>query len=129
VARTPTPEAPCSLRPMTHGAHGVTVDSDVEGPVLAVTVRGELDMSTSSELSEALAAAADHPVTEVTLDLAGVTFIDSSALRVLVLSGRALAEGGRTLQIGPRSDRVARILTMTHLDAGSDAFRVLPETG
>ena len=46
-------------------------------------------MSTTSQLSAALAAAADEPVTEVTLDLAGVTFIDSSALRVLVLSGRS----------------------------------------
>jgi anti-anti-sigma factor len=127
VARTPMPEAPATLRAMTHGAHDVAIDTDVQGEVLAVTVRGELDMSTTPQLSDALSAAADQPVREITLDLAGVTFIDSSALRVIVLTGRSLADQGRTLQIGPRSDRVSRILTMTNLDAGGDAFTVLPE--
>lgn len=127
MARTPMPEHSTTLRAMTHGAHGVAIDTDVQGEVLAVTVRGELDMSTTTQLSDALTTATDEPVTEVVLDLAGVTFIDSSALRVLVHSGRSLADRGRSLQIGPRSDRVARILTMTNLDAGSDAFRVLPE--
>jgi anti-anti-sigma factor len=111
---------------MTHGAHGVSIDTRLADEVLEVTVRGELDMSTASQLSDALTAAADQPVKEVTLDLGGVTFIDSSALRVLVLSGRALAESGRTLQIGPRSDLVARILAMTSLDTGGDGFTVLP---
>jgi hypothetical protein len=46
---------------------------------------------------------------------------------VLVLSGRSLAGTGRTLQIGPRSDLVSRILSMTSLDAGTDGFQVLPE--
>jgi anti-anti-sigma factor len=112
---------------MTHGAHGLAIETEVREEVLAVRVSGELDMSTAAQLSEALGGAAGQPVKEITLDLSGVTFIDSSALRVLVLSGRALAESGRTLQIGPRSDMVGRILAMTSLDAGSDAFTVLPE--
>ena len=127
MARTPMPEHGTTLRPMTHGAHDVAIDSDQQGEVLSVTVRGELDMSTTPQLTDALEKAAEHDVTEITLDLAGVTFIDSSAIRVLVLTGRSLADKGRTLQIGARSERVARILTMTNLDAGSDAFRVLPE--
>jgi hypothetical protein len=43
------------------------------------------------------------------------------------MSGRALAAAGCTLEIGPRSEMVARVLTMTSLDEGNDAFRVLPE--
>jgi anti-sigma B factor antagonist len=120
-------EATCSLAAMTHGAHGLALETVLNGEVLEVRVRGELDMSTTPQLSDALSAAAEQPASEVMLDLSGVTFIDSSALRLLVLSGRALAEAGRTLQIGPRSDMVARILTMTSLDAGSDAFTVLPQ--
>jgi anti-anti-sigma factor len=112
---------------MTHGAHGLAIDTELGDEVLEVRVRGELDMSTAAQLSEALGRAASQPVKQVTLDLSGVTFIDSSALRILVLSGRSLAEAGRTLQIGPRSDLVARILAMTSLDAGGDAFTVLPE--
>jgi anti-sigma B factor antagonist len=127
MARPLMTEAPCSLAAMTNGAHGLSIDAERNDKVLDVRVRGELDMGTSAQLSAALGAAADEPVDEVTLDLSGVTFIDSSALRVLVLSGRALAESGRTLQIGPRSDLVARILTMTSLDTGGDGFRVLPQ--
>jgi anti-sigma B factor antagonist len=112
---------------MTHGAHGLSIDTERDEKVLGMRVRGELDMSSSTQLSDALAAAADEPVEEVTLDLSGVTFIDSSALRVLVLSGRSLAETGRTLQIGPRSELVSRILTMTSLDTGGDGFLVLPQ--
>ena len=55
-----------------------------------------------------------------------MTFIDSSALRVLVLSGRALAQDGCELRIGPRSEMVGRVLAMTSLDEGGDAFVVLP---
>lgn len=125
MGRSPTLEAPCSLPTMTHGAHGLSIDTATEGDVLEVRVSGELDMSTTPQLSDALSTADPGPST-VLLDLAGVSFIDSSALRVLVLSGRSLAEAGRTMQIGPRSEMVARILKMTSLDAGGDAFEVLP---
>lgn len=113
---------------MTSAPHGLVIEADVEGDVLHVRVKGELDLSTTQQLTEALGAATDQPVEVVTLDLAEVSFIDSSGLRVLVLSGRALADAGRTLQIGPRSEMVSRVLTMTNLDNGGDAFDVLPES-
>ena len=113
---------------MTSASHGLVIDVDLDGDVLHVRVKGELDMSTTPQLTEALGAATDQPVKSVTLDLADVGFIDSSGLRVLVLSGRALADAGRTLQIGPRSEMVTRVLTMTNLDNGSDAFDVLPQS-
>jgi anti-sigma B factor antagonist len=111
---------------MTSAPHGLLIDVDVDGDELLVSVKGELDMSTTPQLTEALGGATDQPVTTVTLDMSEVSFIDSSGLRVLVLSGRALADAGRTLRIGPRSEMVSRVLTMTNLDNGSDAFEVLP---
>jgi anti-anti-sigma factor len=93
-----------------------------------VHVRGELDLASAPALSAVLSDAAVPSAVPVLLDLAEVTFIDSSALRALVLAGRELSEAGRTLQIGPRSEMVTRVLSMTSLDQHTDAFQVLPET-
>lgn len=107
-------------------AQGLVIETEQQGEGVVLRVKGELDLSTTPQLSAAIDAAPG--ATTVTLDLSGVSFIDSSALRVLVLSGRALTESQRTLQIGPRSEMVGRVLTMTNLDQGGDAFQVLPES-
>ena len=112
---------------MTSAPHGLAIDTQDHGDDFVVRVGGELDLSTSPQLSAALTEAGGGTSTSITLDLSGVTFIDSSALRVLVLSGRALGQDGCELRIGPRSEMVARVLAMTNLDAGGDAFVVLPE--
>lgn len=111
---------------MSTGPSGLTIESAVAGDRRSVAVRGELDLSTTAELADALAPELAEGLSALTLDLTGVGFIDSSALRTLVLSGRALAAAGCTLEIGPRSPMVARVLEMTSLDQGNDAFRVLP---
>ena len=112
---------------MTPAPQGLAIDTQDHGDELVVRVTGELDLSTSPQLSAALMEAGGGTATSVTLDLGGVSFIDSSALRVLVLSGRALSQDGCELRIGARSDMVARVLAMTSLDEGGDAFVVLPE--
>jgi anti-sigma B factor antagonist len=106
---------------------GCTIEAELRGSTLEVRVRGELDLSTAPRLTDALSDAAKSDAETTVLDLSGVTFIDSSALRVLVVGGRALADAGRVLQIGPRSEMVARVLAMTSLDKHSDAFEVLPQ--
>ena len=94
------------------------------GPV--IHLRGELDLASAPALSVSVTEAASNGADAVTLDLSGVTFIDSSALRTLVVAGRQLAQRGAALQIGPRSAVVARVLSMTRLDEQADSFRVLP---
>ena len=111
---------------MTAVPHGLSIDDEVDGEHRAISVRGELDLGTARELATVLEGASAGGVRRVTLDLQGVGFIDSSALRALVVAGRALAAEGCTLQIGPRSDMVGRVLAMTSLDQGNDAFQVLP---
>ncbi len=94
------------------------------GPV--IHLRGELDLASAPALSVSVTEAASNGADAVTLDLSGVTFIDSSALRTLVVAGRQLAQRGAALQIGPRSAVVARVLSMTRLDEQADFFLVLP---
>lgn len=92
-----------------------------------VHVRGELDLATAPQLAAVLADSAGRSTLPVVLDLGEVTFIDSSALRTLVLAGRELSVAGRKLQIGARSERVAKVLEITQLDQYTEAFQVLPD--
>lgn len=94
-----------------------------------VRVRGELDMSTAPELSAALISAGEGSNGMITLDLSGVTFLDSSAIGALIAAGQELNAGGHTLRIGPRSAIVSRVLEITGLTEDSEAFDVLPEEG
>ena len=103
---------------------GFAIDVDTNAEPTVVTVCGELDMSTAPSLAEVLTRDAPSGAT-VTVDLAAVSFIDSTAIGALVSAAQTLNDGGGRLQIGPRSDAVARVLEITGLAAGSDVFDVL----
>ncbi|MEA2299059.1 MAG: hypothetical protein QOF77_1995 [Solirubrobacteraceae bacterium] len=65
-----------------------------EGSRRRVVATGELDLAGSPALDAALVAVAEEQVTELVLDLRGVTFIDSSGIRcVLDAYNRARAHG------------------------------------
>jgi anti-sigma B factor antagonist len=86
-----------------------------EHPV--VVARGEIDVATSptlrAQLAELLARGADS----VTLDLAGVSFIDSSGLGVLVGALKRLRDGGgQTFNLVAARSGVRRVFEITGLD-------------
>jgi len=112
---------------MSAASSGFAIDTRRAGDDETIVVRGELDLSTAPQLSSALTAAAATDAASVTLDLGGISFIDSSALRVLVTGGRELNAAGKALLIGPRSNVVTRVLAMTNLDSESESFKLLPE--
>jgi anti-anti-sigma factor len=91
------------------------IGAALAGEPLVITVRGEVDLATAPELEscvqQALVAAGDS----VLLDLGGLTFIDSSGLRVLVaLSNHARAKGAAiSLRNVPR--HAERVLDLTGL--------------
>jgi anti-sigma B factor antagonist len=84
-----------------------------EGPdgVTIVAARGEVDAATSEQLGEAItkAAAGGGPVS---VDLSGVSFIDSSGLRCLIVAQRDL--GDRVVVVAA-SDVVVRLFEVTGL--------------
>ena len=106
---------------------GFAIHTGQAGDDTSIVVRGELDLSTSPALAAALEDAAATGAGSVTLDLSAVTFIDSSALRVLVQGGRDLKTCGKVLFIGGRSTVVTRVLAMTNLDTATESFRLLPK--
>jgi anti-sigma B factor antagonist len=78
-----------------------------------LVVRGELDAHAAPSLEERLGSLS--PDTDVTLDLEGVTFVDSSGLRVLISQHRRLADAGARLVVHSPSPAVTRLVELTGL--------------
>ena len=58
-------------------------------------MKGEIDLATAPELRRQLEELADSDLSTLTVDLSGVTFIDSSGLGVLVGFSQRLREQNR----------------------------------
>lgn len=85
----------------------------------ALTVRGELDLSTAPRLTQAADEALARPVAELVVDLTPTTFLDSSGARTLLAVARkATAEGTNLYVLCPRGNKPVR-LTIDLLDLGA----------
>ena len=84
------------------------------GAVTRVVVRGEVDTATAG-LVEAAWPEALEPGTPVEVDLSGVSFIDSSGLRSLVVGHKAAVAAGVGLTIVEPTTVVRRLLDITGL--------------
>jgi anti-sigma B factor antagonist len=80
---------------------------------VVVGVSGEVDLATAPQLEECLLAHADR---NVTVDLAGVSFLDSCGLNALVVARNRLHERGYELRTVNEQDHVRRVLELTGLD-------------
>jgi anti-sigma B factor antagonist len=79
--------------------------SPLEGPDVVV-VQGEIDVATASLLSDAIEVLRGT----VTLDLSGVTFMDSSGVRVLLQQHQRREDAGDRLVLAELSQPVRRVL-------------------
>jgi anti-sigma B factor antagonist len=91
-----------------------------DGPVVFV-IAGELDLASAPRMKRALAEAINGGARQIVLDLAGVTFIDSTALGVLVGIQRNLRDGAR-LAVARAVPDVLNVFELTGLDATFDIF-------
>jgi anti-sigma B factor antagonist len=86
------------------------------GPEATVTVRGELDCASAPLLGDELDALLDEGICGLTIDLAELTFIDSTGLATLVSALRAAREiGGDVVLHAPRSP-VRKVLSISGAD-------------
>ncbi|HLM26593.1 MAG TPA: STAS domain-containing protein [Thermoleophilaceae bacterium] len=85
-----------------------------------LALRGELDLSTVPKVEEALKRIEEGQPPVIVLDLGGLTFLDSTGLRMVVTADqRARAEARRLAVVrGPES--VQRVFTITRLDEHLD---------
>jgi anti-sigma B factor antagonist len=96
---------------------GPSIDLSVDSSGLVrLVVAGEIDMATSDALAGALrdAIATEH-AKEVAVDLAGVTFIDSSGIRALVVAQDDATERGVAIYVTKPHAHVRRVLELTGL--------------
>jgi anti-sigma B factor antagonist len=81
-----------------------------------VSLRGEVDIYTAPRLKEQLVKVLDEGATGIVVDLSDVTFIDSTALGVLIGGVRRLHEADGHMALVVATRPVERVLTLTGLD-------------
>ena len=95
---------------------GFEASAGRDGEVV-VRVRGEIDMAAAPVFRERLTAVIEANGDDVVVvDLADVSFMDSSGLVVLVEAHQKLESASRKLLIGRPSPAVTRVLEVTGLD-------------
>jgi len=89
------------------------IDHERERSRQTIALAGELDLVTSPALSEAVDRALDSGVKELTLDLRGLVFMDSSGLRALLASWDACRARRCELRVIPDRGACLRLFEIT----------------
>ena len=84
-----------------------------DAPVIAVS--GEVDVATAPQLRESLQRVIAHGASTVVLDLLGVTFLDSTALGVVIGAHKRCREVGGELRVVVADPRLVKIFEITGL--------------
>lgn len=96
-------------------AQASRVDVSVVDGVAVVAASGEFDLQSSDHLLGELEHAATELCARVVVDLAGVTFLDSSCIGALIRASRTAAGVGGTLHLAAARDNVRRVLEVTEV--------------
>jgi anti-sigma B factor antagonist len=92
-----------------------SVDVEMFPSSVVVSIVGELDMADGDHVGKILidAAGARKPI--VRLELAGLTFADSSAIKAILMGAQAAEQRGVTYELANPHERVRRLLEVTGL--------------
>ena len=88
--------------------------AELPGGGTVLHVAGELDMATAPSLEEALVGAGFEQ--RIVIDLSACTFVDSSAVRVLVASARDSAAANGSLALVAPDPGILRVLEISGVD-------------
>jgi anti-anti-sigma factor len=87
------------------------------GSAVTVWIAGELDMTTAQTLSQHVEEHLSGGVSELTLDLGDISFMDSSGLRLLIeLHDRSQQQAWQLKLKPPRHESAALVLRATGAD-------------
>ena len=104
-----------SSEPAYHGAF--RIDEERPQPGIAVlVVHGDADLHAAPELRERLGAAIDSGADMVVVDLSDTSFLDSTALGVLLGALKRLRENDGQIQLVVSRPEIRRIFEITLLD-------------
>jgi anti-anti-sigma factor len=97
------------------GVKPLTITAQPEAGGVRVVFVGELDIGASQEAEDVLRRVEGDGPPTLTIDLRGLTFMDSTGLRMLVAADKRAMEAGRVLRIVRGPAPVQRILDLTGL--------------
>ncbi len=90
-------------------------EADAAIPTKRVVARGDIDLVSAPILENHLSDLVTQGVRVIVIDTAGVDFLDSSGIRVLVQASNDLEPDGGKIYLENMSAPVARILEITGL--------------
>jgi anti-sigma B factor antagonist len=109
------------------------IQAGTDGSVASVALTGELDISEAPAVEEKLREMEVHRPPVLVLDLRGLTFLDSSGLRLILEADLRAREDGRRLTLVRGPDPVHRVFLISllekRLDFVDDPVQVVPPTG
>ena len=97
-------------------ADDLTYETERTDGVATVRIHGDLDMSGTLRLEQELTRLVEQErVKALTLDLTGVTFIDSTGLGMVINTDQAARQEGFALRLVPGPREVHRVFEMVGL--------------
>ena len=81
-----------------------------------IVLAGELDIATAPQLEQALEPLLAQGNGDLHLDMRGVTFLDSSGLRVVLVASRTATTAGRRLVVDPGEGQVLRVIRLARVE-------------
>jgi len=88
------------------------LESQVNGDVATVIVRGEIDVASAPRLREILHDIVQSDTKRIVLDCHGLQFLDSSGIGLLVATRKRLGDGGELVLDSPPA-HVRKVLELT----------------
>jgi anti-sigma B factor antagonist len=89
------------------------IDLREESARIVVKLEGELDMANAPLLQNAIESAELAAAKTVVLDLQGLTFLDSTGLRIIRAAREQCWRRGQEFAVTPGSQQVQRLLSVT----------------
>jgi len=103
------------------------IQASRDGDVCVVTLEGEVDVYTASQLKEVLVNTIEGGCANVVVDLDQVSFIDSSGLGVLVGALRRAKERAGSVRLVCARENILKIFRITGLDKVFPVFASVGE--
>jgi anti-sigma B factor antagonist len=99
------------------------ISEETKDGVSVVSASGEIDIATAPALRDKLESSIDRRPAVVVVDLLGVTFMDSTALGVLIGALKRCRDVGGTMRIVVSDPRVLKVFEITGL---TELFSIFP---
>jgi anti-anti-sigma factor len=98
----------------------MSIDTDTVDGIRVVTAHGEIDHTHRETLYQELVPSQDVTGARTVLDLAGVSFMDSSGINILIAAHQDLTETGGWLRLTGTHGPVLRVIELVGLDTVID---------